>query len=1084
MKTFIPIKTTGFLHTLLTILLIIYFVPESKGQRVFGTGQDGGPKGGGTIFSMNPNGDNFTIEHAFELPISGPIALAQGMDGNYYGTNYGGIYGQGAISRYAADGTEVQVLHYFEGGEMGGQPFGQLIQDEDGNFYGFALGGQTDDGILYRFNSQGGFTILHHFNSATAVGGNPRDGVTLGSDGRLYGTTGSSLDGFGAGAFFVIDRDGTGLTTFREFEGFGNGSPSSKFYEGPDGLLYGLLDYDNALFRISPDGSNFETLGNLDSSLQLFSMVNHPDNAAGILYALAIQGFAGGETKIYKIDTETAELELLYSMESPQSADNRVDSGLLIDSDGFLYWLTRTFRANSQVFRFDPDSRALTVFSHLESSNGFINATTIGFNNSGDLFGAGSIREKISTLIFKLDLEESTPSIVYEKTIEAPFGPNNRLLESSFGKLYGTAAGGKGVGTIFGINADGTGFTVLRNLDSNEDGAYPTGLIEGSDGHIYGVNSGGGVHLGGTIFKMSPDGSDFSALRHIHPELDGGNINGQLVEGPNGLLYGLARDEGPEGFGSLFSISKEGDFNVVYAFSEARAGRSPNGSLTLGQDGRLYGFTTEGARNRKGTIFSIGLDGRDLQVLYETPFRDQGMFPIDHMVEGDPGIFYGVMVTGPDDFFSFLDYGLVFKLTVEDLNFEILQTFVVEEDGVPDIGLAIDNQGNLYGGTDINFQPYDPITQSGVVFKLSAGDYNYEILRRLNESTDGKGVTGVSFIKGDLPDCIEIKLGDLIIDPDKRAPVGKTVRPHLALPSGEIKSATWHWGNGQSSPATIDNGVATGTFRYEEAGLYRISLEVESGCGENTLAEADPYPIFDPEAGAVAGAGWFHSPQGAYIPRPNSSGKAFFSLSARYHRHSKTPSGHVGLNTRDFKFNSSYLNWLVIEEDKAVIQGVGKLNGKGNYGFLLASAEGTSTTKVRMKIWDRNRGDQLVYDSDINAPWDAMPELLAQGTVTVLEGSKRKGQPSHEELFAELLKKIKAYPNPTVDKIYVDLGDLSPELITTILTDAYGNLELRDLHQLLENNILEFNVSRLRKGTYYIQVRTEYGYHSVKVLKR
>ncbi|WP_143962496.1 choice-of-anchor tandem repeat GloVer-containing protein [Litoribacter populi] len=1082
MKTFTTNAITRLLYVALSVLMGVVNLTHTYGQRIFGVASEAGPKGGGTVFSMDPSDGNFTVEHAFELPISGPFALFEGIDGNYYGVNSGGIYGQGAISRYSAEGMEMEVLHYFEGGNNGRQPYSDLVQDEAGYFYGVALGGQFDDGLIFKLSPGGEYTILYHFDTSSEVAGSPAGGLTLGSEGKLYGANSSGIGRGSYGAIFSIERDGSGMTVLKTFEDIMDGSPRSKLHKGPDGFLYGLADFDPFLYKIAPDGSGYEIIGTLDRSLASFSLVNHPDSSTGIIYGLAIQGFVGGETKIFKIDTQTDEMEILYSMESPQSDGSRVDTGLLIDEDGYLYWLTRSVRANSQIHRLDPGSKNLTIYSTLESEQGYINATSINFERDGSIVGVGSIRENVTSLIFRLDSDESRPSIIYEKGIIDPYGPRGKLLETSFGKIYGVAGGGKGTGTIYGINADGTGFTVLRNLDFNEDGRDPNGLIEGSDGNIYGINSGGGVLLSGTIFKMSPDGTEFTVLRHLHPKLDGGNVNGNLVEGPNGLFYGVAREDGPEGFGSLFSISKNGDFEVVYSFSQARAGRSPNGSLTLGQDGRLYGFTTEGARNRKG--YSIGLDGSDLQVLYETPFRDQGMYPIDQMVEGDPGVFYGVMVTGPDDFFSFLDFGLVFKLTVEDLNFEILQTFVVEEDGVPYTGLAIDNQGNLYGGTDINFQPYDPVTQAGVIFKLSAGDYKYEVLKNLNESSDGKGVTGINFIKGDLPDCIEIKLGELIIDPEKRAPIGKTIRPTVAVNSIGPSSATWQWGNEESSAVEMGENKIAGAFKYEEAGLYRIALEYADGCGQTKTVESDPYPVYDPDAGRLIGAGWFNSPQGAYISKPRSAGRAFFNINALYHRNSKTPSGMASFSTRDFSFHSTYFNWLVIDDEKAVLQGVGKVNGRGNFGILMSAVEGNlegeSTGRLRVKIWDRNRDDLLIYDNDMDAPTDALAEnSIDQGTINITDRRTKKYQKDYQALL-----EIKAYPNPASDRIYIDLGDITPEMINTLLTDAYGTFEIRNLHRKVDGNRLEFDLTTLKYGTYYIRIQTENGSHSIKILKR
>jgi uncharacterized repeat protein (TIGR03803 family) len=95
--------------------------------------------------------------------------------------------------------------------------------------------------------------------------------------------------------------------------------------------------------------------------------------------------------------------------------------------------------------------------------------------------------------------------------------------------------GASGYGTIFKINPDGTGEAVLHSfLPTDGDGQRPYGaLVQGSDGTLYGVTSEGGSTAhggssgGGTIFKINPDGSGYSILHSFDPALPEGNIRGQ-----------------------------------------------------------------------------------------------------------------------------------------------------------------------------------------------------------------------------------------------------------------------------------------------------------------------------------------------------------------------------------------------------------------------------------------------------------------------------------------------------------------------------------------------------------------------------
>ena len=105
-------------------------------------------------------------------------------------------------------------------------------------------------------------------------------------------------------------------------------------------------------------------------------------------------------------------------------------------------------------------------------------------------------------------------------------GPTATLLEASDGKLYGTTlldnasifypGVGAPVGSIFRLNKDGTGYEVLHNFsaDTPQDICDPTGpLVEGPDGAIYGTARQGGEGLGGAVFKLNKDGSNFEVVQ-------------------------------------------------------------------------------------------------------------------------------------------------------------------------------------------------------------------------------------------------------------------------------------------------------------------------------------------------------------------------------------------------------------------------------------------------------------------------------------------------------------------------------------------------------------------------------------------
>ena len=88
-------------------------------------------------------------------------------------------------------------------------------------------------------------------------------------------------------------------------------------------------------------------------------------------------------------------------------------------------------------------------------------------------------------------------------------------------------------------------------------------LIESPDGNFYGTAVGGGVGLNaqGTVFKMTPSG-EVSVIYSFAEEQNGflpyGSAPNGMVEGTDGFLYGVATFNGPLGLGLVFKLSKSG----------------------------------------------------------------------------------------------------------------------------------------------------------------------------------------------------------------------------------------------------------------------------------------------------------------------------------------------------------------------------------------------------------------------------------------------------------------------------------------------------------------------------------------------
>jgi uncharacterized repeat protein (TIGR03803 family) len=133
-------------------------------------------------------------------------------------------------------------------------------------------------------------------------------------------------------------------------------------------------------------------------------------------------------------------------------------------------------------------------------------------------------------------------------------------MQGTDGALYGTAAygGSSGSGTVFKLNPDGTGFTVLQNFDNSTTGGYPNAVMQGTDGALYGTAAYGGSSGSGTVFKLNPDGTGFTILQNFDNSTTGGNPIAGLIQGTDGALYGTTQGGGSSGFGTVFKLYLDG----------------------------------------------------------------------------------------------------------------------------------------------------------------------------------------------------------------------------------------------------------------------------------------------------------------------------------------------------------------------------------------------------------------------------------------------------------------------------------------------------------------------------------------------
>ncbi|HVG19519.1 MAG TPA: hypothetical protein VNI02_10725, partial [Blastocatellia bacterium] len=81
--------------------------------------------------------------------------------------------------------------------------------------------------------------------------------------------------------------------------------------------------------------------------------------------------------------------------------------------------------------------------------------------------------------------------------------------------------------------------------------------------------------------------------------------------------------------------------------------------------------------------------------------------------------------------------------------------------------------------------------------------------------------------------------------------------------------------------------------------------------------------------------------------------------------------------------------WLVVTGPTAQYKGSGTINGGGDYGFIVTVIDGQESggggvDKFRIKIWDKNNGNAVVYDTQPGNPDGAAPsKSLGGGSIVI-----------------------------------------------------------------------------------------------------
>jgi uncharacterized repeat protein (TIGR03803 family) len=374
-----------------------------------------------------------------------------------------------------------------------------------------------------------------------------------------------------------------------------------------------------------------------------------------------------------------------------------------------------------------------------------------GTTQIGGAFGAGTVFELSPTPDGQWRFY-----VLYTFTGGADGGnPLTSLVFDAAGNAYSTTSSGgaNGFGTVFELTPrPGHGYArdekVLYSFQGGSDGIAPAGgVIFDAQGNLYGsTTTGGTLHIGcppakgcGTIYELSPTGNGLwqeTVLRRFSDAFGEGATPGSaLIFDAAGNLYGTTYMGGNNlycngyGCGSVFelmppSTGKHWRYKNLIDFNQTN-GALPWGGVILSPDGStIYGSTSYGGVNNKGTIFAFTLESGKWKFKSIYSFDGlNGLQPAGNLALDSAGNLYGATYEGGAN-----DWGGIFQLVpgengADEWTENLLYSFVVSGTRFganPLGGVMLDAANNLYLTTNQggNLKYCQPNSGCGVVIKL------------------------------------------------------------------------------------------------------------------------------------------------------------------------------------------------------------------------------------------------------------------------------------------------------------------------------------------------------------------------------
>ena len=840
---------------LITAIGLLLMSSLSAQTSYYGMTSKGGVSNGGTIFKTNSSGTNlqtvfsFNYHHPGRRPES---VFTQASNGKIYGTTkYGGanicsfpIFGgpkhSGVIFEYDPSNGNYTVLYNFDDTASGCWPETAPVLASNGKLYGVtrAGGSSANKGAVYSYDlSSGTFTKIHAFSGSNGDGEYPVGNLLIASDGKLYGITSSG--GFNdKGIIFTIDPATDTYTKKLDLQNGWSGNKAAQdakagLIQAPNGIMYGTSsqggNYPSGYQYAYGNIFKYDPTTNVATNLYGFSDTGLGKNPEGPPVLI-------GTNSLYCITHMNYQIPGTYNMEPhyylwkytiSSGTATVVDSiangifnfNMVKTTSGKIIITGKDYNISSavRIWEFNPANNTRTLLDTSASIKFIYKGFMLASN--GKFYGGGAYPDANNPLYSDADgsmieYNSSTHTITEKFKFSEPIDgmePEGDLVMATNGKFYGmTSKGGTyDKGVIFEFNPANDTYVKKFDLDSLSGYEPKGGLMEASNGKLYGLTTRGGSNGYGTIIEIDTTSwtlskkADFSTTTGIRPK-------GRLVEAWDGKLYGLTSYN----YGTLFQYDiTTNTLSKKHGFT-ASDGDSPQGSLALADNGKLYGLTQFNSTNyySEGTLFeydpSTSTFTKKKDLLNYTGYNPEGNTPL----MASNGIMYLLITNGGSGNTKYVG-GTIDEYIPGATSVTNKAVFSASSTGSKPMGDLMESaNGKLYGYT----------WTGGANGKGTLFEYN-PATGTITKKVDFNGTNGANPKYGSLS---ESNTAAIVINQQPAISsqcVGDTAYLTVSASHGTLLHYQWYKGSNRIPGATDDTLVFNG-LSAADAGTYHCKI--------------------------------------------------------------------------------------------------------------------------------------------------------------------------------------------------------------------------------------------------------------------